>query len=235
MRGRQAEAFVWTVGAAQAMLVAMSALDSADVRRRIEALRANKRAKDVFGASGHGFKLERTLTAAEVEAAEGQWGVTFPDDYRTFLLEVGRGGAGPAYGLFPLVENKGVWRFKGDGGELVSDLKRPFPHEKEWNAVYREMGEDEDEDAYWEERDVWDNAVYWHAEQTYGAICICHRGCAIRDWLVVTGPERGHVWLDDRASDAGLIPREIRGERATFAHWYLEWLAATERTVQLEH
>jgi hypothetical protein len=35
---------------------------------------------------------------------------------------------------------------------------------------------------------------------------------------VVTGPTRGQVWFDDRASDGGLMPE-------TDLHdWYLRWL-----------
>jgi hypothetical protein len=45
---------------------------------------------------------------------------------------------------------------------------------------------------------------YW--KPIDGAFPICHLGRAMRVWLVVSGPERGHVWLDDRASDKGLSP-----------------------------
>ena len=215
------------------MLHRVIAFDPGEVRERIERLRASRRAKYVFGAAGHAFGLEPTLAKAELESVEQQWDVTFPDDYRTFLLEVGRGGAGPGYGLFPLVRARDVWRFEGDGGELVSEVKRPFPHREKWNASFRERGEGEDEDAYWEALAAWEDALYFHPEQTHGAICICHEGCAIRDWLVVTGPERGHVWLDDRASDGGLMPQEIDGARATFSAWYLHWLAESERTARI--
>jgi hypothetical protein len=172
------------------------------------------------------------LTDAELRAVERQWAIHFPDDYRTFLVEIGRGGAGPAYGILPLVLVEGVWRWDGDGGDLVSRPQEPFPHTSAWNPVFRERGEEEDEDSYWAERDAWDEAVYWKPEQTHGAICICHEGCATRDWLVVTGPERGHMWLDDRANDGGLMPRELLGTRVTFSSWYMRWLGEAERAVE---
>ncbi|MFJ9784253.1 hypothetical protein ACIRSS_32080 [Amycolatopsis sp. NPDC101161] len=37
--------------------------------------------------------------------------------------------------------------------------------------------------------------------------------------LVVTGPERGRLWFDDRGSDGGVSP-----VGAGFREWYLKWL-----------
>jgi hypothetical protein len=210
----------------------MTAFDTREVRRRIDALRRRDRAKDVFGAAGHGYELRPVLTKAELLSAEEQWEVTFPEDYRQFLLEVASGGAGPAYGIFPLVHVAGVWGWDGDGGDLVSKPREPFPHASAWNPAFPDRAEDEDEEAYWAKRSAWEEAVYFKPEQTNGAICICHEGCAIRDWLIVTGPERGHVWLDDRASDGGLLPRDSDGRRMDFGTWYLDWLSAAEREVQ---
>jgi hypothetical protein len=201
------------------------------VRSRIDALRRRDVARKVFGAAGHGYELQPVLTDPEVRAVEAQWAVQFPDDYRTFLVEIGRGGAGPAYGIFPLVLAEGVWRWEGDGGDLVSQPQKPFPYSAAWNDAFREREDDEDEDSYWAEHDAWGEAVYWKPEKTHGAVCLCHEGCAMRDWLVVTGPERGHIWIDDRANDEGLMPRNMKGQRVTFSSWYMHWLSEAEREV----
>ena len=59
-----------------------------------------------------------------------------------------------------------------------------------------------------------------------GAIPICHLGCAIRDWLVVTGLERGNIWRDERAHNSGIYPLENDdGERLTFSVWYDDWIS----------
>ena len=55
--------------------------------------------------------------------------------------------------------------------------------------------------------------VYWNATQVNGAIPICHLGCCLRQWLVVTGPEAGNVWDDVRADYAGFKPVQSKGER----------------------
>ncbi|MEO3821048.1 hypothetical protein [Plantactinospora sp. B24E8] len=41
---------------------------------------------------------------------------------------------------------------------------------------------------------------------------------------MVSGPQRGMVWADDSADDAGLRPLTDRGDRIGFARWYLNWL-----------
>jgi len=203
----------------------MATFDPKTILAELEALRVKDKERRVFGANDHDYALAPKLSLREVEAVEEQFGVELPRDYRTFLLEIGAGGAGPAYGIFPLVK-VGTWGWDGEGSNLTRELKTPFPHTKAWNLSYPEMSEDEDEDAYWERREKWDDEVYWNPKQTTGAICICHEGCAIRDWLVVTGEERGRIWLDDRASDGGLIPREM-----TFADWYLKWLSVTTQSL----
>jgi len=63
-----------------------------------------------------------------------------------------------------------------------------------------------------------------------GSFPICHAGCALRYWLVVTGEERGHVWFDGRADCSGLAPVLLEnGHRATFGGWYGEWLQGSRK------
>lgn len=57
-----------------------------------------------------------------------------------------------------------------------------------------------------------------------GAFPICHMGCAILIWLIVTGPEAGNVWMDDRSSDGGWMPL-----RLTFLRWYERWIEKSLR------
>ncbi|MEV4691484.1 SMI1/KNR4 family protein [Micromonospora echinospora] len=56
----------------------------------------------VFGANGHQWRREPPLTTDELAGLESQLDVELPAEYRSFLLQVSRGGAGPAYGLFPV-------------------------------------------------------------------------------------------------------------------------------------
>ncbi|MFB8761128.1 hypothetical protein [Nocardiopsis alba] len=61
-----------------------------------------------------------------------------------------------------------------------------------------------------------------------GAVCLSHEGCGHFHWLVVTGPERGNMWVDGFPAEGGFRPLGTSGERVGFADWYLGWVATSE-------
>ncbi len=106
-------------------------------------------------------------------------------------------------------------------------LRRPFRHATAWNLPAERLEppesfeSDEAEDRWHAELE----AAYWDPSLVDGAIPICHHGCALRTWLVVTGADRANVWYDGRADNQGLLPHEgPGGSRLTFAAWYEAWL-----------
>jgi hypothetical protein len=216
-------------------------MDWSGVRERVAVLREHPAGREVFGASGHNFALEPPLSAADLADLEAFLQITLPDDYRTFLTDVGAGGAGPFYGIFPVRRNRdGSWFWDGDGGDLV-DLARlgePFPTERVPEEKLDALeAEKPDEDAYDDiddfdaAYDVWDErleALLYQPSMTVGAVCIAHEGCAYRDWLVVTGPACGTVWEDPRCLDMDLKPINL-----SFGDWYFQWLVATESVLQI--
>jgi hypothetical protein len=211
-------------------------VDWSGVRARVSALADDPRAHQLFGANGHGFRLRATLSEADLAEAEAQFGVRLPEEYRGFLREVGAGGAGPFYGVFPLVRTGGSWRWEGDGAELtgLDRLVEEFPRtgaDPEALAALLAACPENDEDAvegaeYDARYEAWYERLgelLWNPDRTAGAICLCHEGCAYRRWLVVSGPERGTIWDDARTANEDLKPN-----RTTFAAWYLDWLAEQE-------
>lgn len=198
----------------------LNELDRRDPRRR------------VFGSIGHLYRLNAPLPVSTIEAFERGHGIIFPDDYRMFLTEIGNGGAGPYYGVLPFGRDDDERNWEGGG--LVGDLSKPFPHADSWNLPesFWEQEPDWPPDTPAEERDrmieAWDReleARYWHPAIMDGAIPICHVGCAIRQWLVVNGDQRGFVWHDDRVDQAGIHPlRDQDGRQQTFSAWYMTWL-----------
>ena len=60
-----------------------------------------------FGVDTHRYRFGPCLTDNDLQSIEAHYGITLPDDYRRFLLEIGNGGAGPGYGLqrFGFVES----------------------------------------------------------------------------------------------------------------------------------
>ncbi|SED03151.1 SMI1 / KNR4 family (SUKH-1) [Streptomyces sp. 3213] len=213
------------------------------VRQRVEAAAAGPAGSKVFGALGHKWVVEDPLTQGELAELEAQTGVRLPEEYRAFLLHVGAGGAGPAYGLFPVRRAQGRWRWEGDGAEMVdlARLAEPFPDRGPDPALLEELlaqcPEEEDFDAVedfdaameaWDER--W-GAVTFAPERTVGAIVISHLGCAQREWLIISGSHRGTIWSDCRVDDVDLAPLlDENGTPVRFARWYTDWLEKAEHT-----
>ena len=204
--------------------------DFTAIRDDLWRLRESAVSLQVFGSQSHGFRTHPPLSEEAVREFEARHRITLPPEYRGFLIHVGNGGAGPAYGLFKLGEMDDGFGHKpwteNDGFVVV--LSQPFPHTGPWNdlieePVYDESRQDDPEweDEYHRQLDAWENRVYWNPANVNGAVPICHLGCALRQWLVVTGPEAGNVWNDDRADHGGLKPLQRAGlERITFLQWY---------------
>jgi hypothetical protein len=193
----------------------------AAIRATIDRIRGSPYRDRVFGASLHRFQFNPVLTEADVAHFEDCFRVRLPTEYRRFLTEVGNGGAGPYYGLFPLGmmdEADGHVPWEKVGG-LVGDPAVPFPHTDEWNGEF-----DPDEEGVTDEAVAAAEAANWSPALVSGAIPICHRGCALRDWLVVSGPLAGEVWHDARVDWGGLRPVTVDGRRDSFLSWYRRWL-----------
>ncbi|MGK5518726.1 SMI1/KNR4 family protein [Micromonospora sp. URMC 107] len=221
----------------------MTHTDWSDVPGRLARLAADPGAEGIFGARAHRWTLEPPLRAGELAELEGQLRVELPEEYRSFLLAAGRGGAGPAYGLFPARRTDGRWGWAGDGADLTDrdSLARPFPHTEAFNPAdaLPEPPDEEDfdtveafndaEEAYWERYDE----VVYAPGHAIGLLYLCHLGCALREALVVSGPARGRMWADDTAEGGGFRPLlDDDGTPLGFARWYRRWLDAAEMPVQ---
>ncbi|MFD9338131.1 SMI1/KNR4 family protein [Streptomyces sp. NPDC060028] len=214
----------------------------AGVRERVAALGAQSARSEVFGSLGHRWVLDEPLTENELAELEDQIAVRLPGDYRTFLVQVAAGGAGPAYGLFPVRRVQDGWCWEGDGADLadLSMLAEPFPEQGPNPKALEELlarcpeAEDFDEiEDFDEDFEAWDEAwgaLMFAPERTAGAIVISHLGCALREWLIISGSHRGTIWSDGRADDADLVPLLAPdGQPVTFARWYTTWLEQAER------
>ncbi|MBO1337941.1 SMI1/KNR4 family protein [Streptomyces sp. VRA16 Mangrove soil] len=213
----------------------------AEVRERVRRIRRHPGAGEVFGVRGHGFRLGDVLEEGQVRELEGELGCRLPEAYRSFLLRVGRGGAGPDHGLMTPVREEDGWRWRGAGlgypGQPTSAefAGRPFVAE----AVQRDIDaldaaeprEDafEDDDAFREAFAAWD-AQYeeLYDAQEAGTVFLSEQGCGYTSLLVMTGPHRGEVWEDLRPADCGIVPTGL-----DFGAWYLKWLARTEQQLGL--
>jgi hypothetical protein len=211
----------------------MVELDAARIKDALARLRGAK--TNNFGADSHRFLLNAPLAEADILAFERQHRVRLPAEYRHFLTAIGNGGAGPYYGVFRLGEMDDGFGFRqwreGDG--FIGVLSEPFALETEWNDLAgMPPGEllESNEAEYDRLMEEFDNR-YFRPSLMNGAQPICHEGCALRIWLVVTGVQAGRLWHEGRGDDhTGVKPLRLSdGSAATFSGWYNEWL---ERAVQ---
>ena len=210
-------------------------LEKQDVVDLLKELERRDTRRKLFGSNGHQYKLRPPLSESVIEAFERQHGVALPQDYKCFITEIGDGGAGPYYGVFPFGQHDDCHDYCAwEGGHLVGDFSKPFPHVTDWNLPdsFWDNQPDPSPDTPIEEEDrlmeAWDKELeekYWTPSLVNGAIPICHLGCARRQWLIVNGEQKGYVWGDDRADNKGLYPiRDEAGSPTTFSGWYTSWL-----------
>ena len=183
-----------------------------------------------FAGFGLEFRLNPPLSLVEVEKFERRHGVTLPEDYRQFITEICN-GVGPNCEVFPLGQlgsgdSYRSWEEEGIAGSLAD----PFPYGDTWNlpAEFFDREPDysgmtlEEQDRAMEEWFKVLEREYWGPHTTPGAFPIGDRGCGLSEWLIVTGPQRGYVWNDNRADHAGMSPaRDPLGNRLTFADWFM--------------
>lgn len=177
------------------------------LKQKLERLKSLDKNLTVFGAERHSYLLRPHLDEATIVAFEHKNEITLPQEYRTFLLELGNGGAGPAYGVFPL----NAFETEADFSEeqcIPAFLTKAFPYHE--LHPYPEEGD--------MALDALDDEDY--ALQVQGSLPLAHLGCGMMVRLVLSGENHGELWLDDRSSDYGIYLLDKQG----FAHWYESWL-----------
>lgn len=102
------------------------------VRERINRLKELDADRVQFGARSHEHRLGPPLSEAECDQIERAYGISLPEDYRSFITTVGNGGAGPGYGLerFVAAESKSkipVPRFARSERPTVVRFGREYP------------------------------------------------------------------------------------------------------------
>ncbi len=155
-----------------------------EARADLERLARSDPTRTQFGASAHDYRLARRLSERTVRAFEQEHGVALPEDYRSFLTEMGNGRAGPGYGVFQLGRDleaesfmdslpvRLLARIKGRRRWPWGDMREPFPYEK---ALVLQPSEVDAILAAGQ-----DNAVFVDPDPP-GAIALCTHGCGLRD------------------------------------------------------
>ncbi|MEW1692910.1 hypothetical protein ACIQOF_36210 [Streptomyces sp. NPDC091265] len=114
----------------------------------------------------------------------------------------------PTWQLSTLAE---PFRDKGPDSKSLDELLAQRPEEEDFDEI-----EDFDDavEAWYEQ---WD-ALMFAPGRTAGVIVLSHLGCALREWLIISGVHRGTIWSDGRADDVHLVPRlDDDGKPVAFA------------------
>lgn len=150
-----------------------------------------------------------------VRSFETEHGIVLPEPYRTFVAETcdGLRAGPPHYGLLPFAKAPSDWG--PDRPERL--LAEPFPLTEAW------LWEADGDGAALSEQEFDDRveSVFDH-----GSLVLGTDGCGMYWHLIVTGPQRGHVWLID---ENGAIPFGTRSDASAmpgvpgFAGWVTRW------------
>ncbi len=179
----------------------------------------------MFGASSHQYRLGSPVDLKFVLSIEEEYHFRLPEDYVQFITEVGDGGAGPGYGLYPFgyyrTEVKSAKEAKaretylhGLGREL-----QLLPIEPEWVedfCISKEEYKKNSEIYFRGNRGSFD----WHNGILYGPYGFFHLGtygCG-RDFGLITAGERyGQVFIYGTEGAFEL-------ETSSFQAFYQNWL-----------
>lgn len=158
----------------------------------------------VFGASSHRYVLNPPVSEAKVLQFEAQYRIQLPACYRTFLTEVGNGGAGPFYGIYPLGKDINEFCYDESFDFLRNDcMLYPKMTDEYWDAFVNKL-ENEDDAPY----ETLAGVVFG------GLLPIGHQGCTYYHVLVLNGIWEGKVVNMDY---------DLQKPKFTFDDNFLDW------------
>lgn len=150
----------------------------------------------------------------ELEAFERRMGIELPTAYRVYLRDVGAGFmCGSRVALLD------EWCEPEDPADLPANfLQQSFPFTEAWNDM-----------AIHDPTRGWGSPYFdaWHCR---GSMRLQGLGCGEYLLMVVSGPERGNLWHDDRAlshlagggARGGIFPKTAKGAARVTIDEYLE-------------
>jgi len=197
-------------------------------RQKLTDLQHNEHAQNqIWGASVHRFRVNPPVPEEEVARLEKEHDIELPSDYRSYLIEIGDGGAGPWQGLLPIRE-----AIAESLMECPRCLAQPFLHGTphiDPDGKQRKWFQFRQPDRRGYVPLPIDEAM--RPEFMAGSLIIAHGrpkgGAHILYRLVLNGLERGRVWRDDRARSGTVAPSDSPSWRVhdpQFREWMLAWL-----------
>lgn len=164
-----------------------------------------------FGSESHRFRMNNLAEESELALFESEHGVALPACYRSFLLHIGNGGAGPYYGIYKLQRWDEILESTGEESPLnnwrnhdcpSNFLKLPCPLHPEMERV-----------------DDWEDQFSQVVSPYQGMITIGTQGCSYMMGLIISGDCSGRVVYLDGDGGPPYVVRET-----DFLAWYERWL-----------
>jgi hypothetical protein len=212
------------------------------IKNKINHLKSFDKDFQLFGSNIHEYRFNNKLTTEEIIVFEKENDLKLPKDYSAFLKNIGNGGAGPFYGLFPLILNdpdsdeglppsKPFLEFPYDRKNPcnLSKVKKLVDFNKELDNLHdnKKKGIEPNnftkEDIICEKKEEILNKIYEKAIR--GIIYLSHEGCGMYNILIINGKEKGNVWFFDFADGGGVFPLiDSNNQPMKFFDWYEFWL-----------
>lgn len=194
------------------------------LEEKIEELKKLDPNFETFGADSHRYVFNSKISENELFLFEESHKVKLPKDYRNFIKHFGNGGCGPDSGIFKLENGIYDLPLNKTKSEIIT-LKNEFRFDTFWNL------EEIPKDNY----DAWEDE-YDKIKWTDGMLRIGHLGCGMYTNLVITGKEKGNVWIDSRTNEGGIYPANYYNKtiKNDFTSWYVNWLENAIKTLKTE-
>lgn len=165
--------------------------------------------KTIIRNSNNNICLRSPIEMEQVCAWEKKYGVKLPEDYFTFLTEIGDGGT--IVPITPDCDKLVSFKTYEQDGYSFTGIKKPFTLEKSWMPDWGDTIENAPDNEDKLEKLM---AKRWNMIRHDGNLTLAEdKTDNFQRWfLVVTGPCRGEVWLE---SEFGVL----RFPNCTFSKW----------------
>lgn len=190
---------------------------------------------EMFGSSRHRYVLNPPIRKSFVQGVEQKYGFKLPEDYFQFITEVGDGGAGPDYGIWPFTDflmkgnSPSIEKFKEAYRCSLSNSFTPrqmqLEEVEEYCIVSKEFYK-ENPDKYFiykkfDDEDSCDENGFFIPDtdlcDTNGFFVLGTHGCQFDFGIVISGEMRGQVLTTDNEGAYAVIAHN-------FSEFYQEWL-----------
>ena len=187
------------------------------IGEKIEGLKKLDTGFKTFGSESHQYIFNNTIDENELLLFEKKYEIKLPEDYKQFLKTYGNGGCGPDSGLFKLENGIYDIPLNKKQSKIVTP-KNEFRFNGFWNL------EEISKDNY----DAWEDE-YDNIKWADGMLRIGHLGCGMYSNLVITGKQKGTIWIDSRTNEGGIYPANYYNKtiKNDFLSWYLHWIESS--------